>query len=42
MHRFNMRTGELRVLKPQSPEGREPTLFPLEFTANYEPATNRA
>jgi photosystem II stability/assembly factor-like uncharacterized protein len=27
VHRFNMRTGELRILKPQSPEGREPTRF---------------
>ncbi|HEY2103180.1 MAG TPA: hypothetical protein VGH08_07995, partial [Chthoniobacterales bacterium] len=27
VHRFNMRTGELRVLKPETPEGRQPTRF---------------
>lgn len=27
VHRFNMRTGELRVLKPEAPEGRQPTRF---------------
>src|SRR5438477_110829 len=27
VHRFNMRTGELRILKPQPPEGSEPTRF---------------
>lgn len=27
VHRFNLRTGELRILKPQTPEGREPDRF---------------
>jgi hypothetical protein len=27
VHRFNVRTGELRILKPSTPEGREPTRF---------------
>ena len=27
MHRFNMRTGELRILKPSTSEGREPLRF---------------
>jgi photosystem II stability/assembly factor-like uncharacterized protein len=27
VHRFNMRTGELRILKPLTPEGREPLRF---------------
>src|SRR5207244_12065203 len=27
VHRFNMRTGELRIFKPLTPEGREPPRF---------------